>query len=154
MRPARFREFVLDALPKAPEIQTVDAWDGRSFGLHLTFTNGSQIWVGISTAAAPGDQADTPEMPVHVEAPAEVAYPELYADGKITPARAEEYLTAALTNSGCDEIESVYPYGPDAKNPGVGVRFHSGARAFFLFELAGRPGQSAGGQKYNLPSAF
>ncbi|MFH8990893.1 hypothetical protein [Streptomyces sp. NPDC017940] len=154
MRPARFQEFTLDVLPKAPEIQTVNVWDGRAFGLHLTFNTGSQLWIGSTAQAAPGEQGDQAETPVHGDTPAEVPYPDLYEGGKITPARAEDYLAAALTNSHNDEIASVYPYGSEAKNPGLGVRFHSGARIFMLFEIAGRPGQSADGQKYSLPPTF
>ncbi|MFF8656842.1 hypothetical protein [Streptomyces huasconensis] len=154
MRPNRCHEFVREALAKAPDIQAVDTWEGRAFGLHITFTTGSQIWAGMTFAAAPGDKGDGPETPVHGETPAEVPMPELFKDGKVSPTGAEVYLAAALTNAHCDEVESAYPYGSEAKNSGVGLRFHSGARAFILFELAGRPGQSAGGQKYNLPAAF
>ncbi|MFH8993243.1 hypothetical protein [Streptomyces sp. NPDC017940] len=154
MRPARFQEFALDVLPKAPEIQTVTTWDGRTFGLHVTFNTGSQLWIGSTAQAAPSEQADQPETPVHGEAPAEAPYPDLYENGKITPARAEAYLAAALTNSHNDEITSVYPYGSEAKNPGLGVRFHSGARIFMLFQSAGRPGQAEGGRDYDLPATF
>lgn len=154
MRPERCHQFVREALAKAPDIQSVDTWDGRSYGLHITFTTGSQIWAGLTFAAAPGDKGDGPEAPVHGDAPAEVSFPELFKDGKTSPTSAEVYLTAALTNAHCDEVERVYPYGSEAKNPGLGLRFHSGARAFMLFEVAGRPGQSADGQKYSLPAAF
>ena len=108
----------------------------------------------MSSALAPGEKHEGEEAPVHAHAPAEVAYPELYEDGKVTPDRAKHYLAAALTNSGCDEIERAYAYADTSTQPGFGVIFHSGARAFCLFAHTARPGQSQGGRKYELQGAF
>ncbi|WP_172385191.1 hypothetical protein [Streptomyces sp. MNP-20] len=154
MRLARFHEFAREALSKAPEVQTVNAWDGRSFGLLITFATGSQIAVGITAAAAPGDKGEGPEVPVHGDAPAETAYPELYESGKITPARAQDYLVAALANSGCDEIQKVYAYASTSSHPGFGVVFHDGARAFCLFEGTARSGQGISSRGHDIPSSF
>lgn len=154
MRPERFHPFAIEALAKAPDVQSVAPWDGRRSGLCITFTTGAQMWVGITYAAAPGDKYEQPETPVHGEPPAEVPYPELYDGGKISPDRAKAYLAAALTNSGCDEIQKAYPYDDTNQHPGFGVIFHSGARAFCLFVQTARPGQSAGGREYELQSAF
>ena len=154
MRPERFHAFAIDALAKAPDIQSVDPWDGRTFGLHITFTTGAQVWGGITCAAAPGEKYEQPEAPVHGEPPAEVSYPDLYEDGKVSPGRAKRYLAAALTNSGCDEIESAYAYPDTNKHPGFGAIFHSGARAFCLFEATARPGQVLGSRNAALQDAF
>lgn len=156
MRTARFLPFASEALSKAPDIQGVEPWDrgDHTRGLHVTFTTGAQLWVGITTSLAPGEKHDQPEAPVRGDAPAEVALPDLYEDGKITPDRAKKYLAAALTHAHCDEIESIYPYTDDAKYPGFGVRFHTGSRVYGLFAQTARAGQGAGGKKFDLQPSF
>lgn len=154
MRPERFRPFIAEALAKAPDVRTVEPWDGRSTGLHVTFSTGAQLWIGATFAAAPGEKYEQPEAPVHAEPPAEVSYPDLYEDGKVSPDRAKRYLAAALMNSGCDEIESAYAYADTNQHPGFGVVFHSGARAFCLLESTARPGQGLGSRNAELQGAF
>lgn len=154
MRPDRFRPFIAEALAKAPDVQSVEPWDGRSTGLQVTFTTGAQMWIGATYAAAPGEKYEQPEQPVHAEPPAEVPYPDLYEDGKVSPDRAKRYLAAALTNAGCDEIERAYPYPDTNKHPGMGVIFHNGAKAFCLFEATARPGQGLGSRNAELQDAF
>ncbi|MFJ5967867.1 hypothetical protein [Streptomyces sp. NPDC093060] len=154
MRPERFRPFIAEALAAAPEVQTVEPWDGRSTGLRVTFRTGAELWLGVSFAAAPGEKYENPEQPVHGKPPAEVPYPDLYEDGKVSPDRAKRYLAAALTNAGCDEIERAYPYPDTNKHPGMGVVFHNGAKAFCLFEATARPGQGMGSRNAELQGAF
>ncbi|MFF7130701.1 hypothetical protein [Streptomyces sp. NPDC008240] len=154
MRPERFQQFALDALAKAPDVQGVESWDGRSTGFRVTFTTGAELCIGATFAAAPGEKYEQPEQPVHAEPPAEVPYPDLYEDGKVSPDRAKRYLAAALTNSGCDEIARAYPYADTNKHPGMGVVFHNGAKAFCLFEATARPGQGIGGRNAALQGAF
>ncbi|WP_228995169.1 hypothetical protein [Streptomyces sp. DH8] len=159
MRPARFQTFAVDALAKAPDVKSVDPWqeESRPFGVHIMFMSGAQIWAAITATAAPGEDYNQPENPVSYEAPGEVAYPDLYDGGKVTPQLAERYLAAALTNSGSAEIDSVYAYSvkdPATNHPGVGVRFHSEARIQLLFQHTARAGQDKGARPFDLQSAF
>ncbi|MFF4178976.1 hypothetical protein [Streptomyces sp. NPDC001750] len=160
MRPQRFQEFAVETLLKAPDVETAEPWqEGRPYGIHVTFSGGAQLWAAI-TAAALSDDYDRPEVPVHDVPPAEVPVPDLYEDGKITPARAEQYLAATLSNSGNAEIKRVYTYTTgdraDAPNnhPGLGLEFHSGSRIFTLFAHTARPGQGKGGREFELQSSF
>ncbi|MCR8946045.1 hypothetical protein NW249_28455 [Streptomyces sp. OUCMDZ-4982] len=159
MRPARFQQFAVEALAKAPDVKSVDPWqeDSRPFGVHIMFMSGAQIWAAITATAAPGEDYKQPENPVVYEAPAEVAYPDLYDDGKVTPQLAEKYLAAALTNSGSGEIAAVYAYtvkDPATAHPGVGVQFHSEARIQLLFQHTARAGQDKGSRPFDLQTAF
>jgi len=155
MRLNTFHTFALSALAQAPDVQSVEPWDRGAEhlrGLHVTFSTGAQIWVGVTAAAAPGDKWEGPEAPVEGEPPAEIAYPQLFDNGQITPARAQEYLAAALTNSGDKRIAKAYGYSSEAQHPGFGAIFHDGARAFCLFHHTARAGQSIGGRE--LQAAF
>lgn len=155
MRLNTFHTFAVTALAQAPDVHTVEAWDRGAEhlrGLHITFSTGSQVWLGITAAAAPGDKWEGPEVPVEGEPPAEVAYPQLYVDGTVTPARAQEYLAAAITNAGSKEVQHAYGYSSETKHPGFGVIFHDQARAFCLFHHTARAGQAIGGRE--LQAAF
>ena len=153
MRPARFHKFALDALAKAPDVQSVEPWDrgDHTHGIKVTFSTGSQVWFGMTTASPPGAKVD--EDPVVTGEPAaEVPYPALFEDGKVTPGRAQHYLAAAITNSGHTEVAGAYGYDPTNKHPGFGVIFHSGAKAYCMFHHNARPGQDVGGRE--LQAAF
>ncbi|MGW3196288.1 hypothetical protein ACWDBD_17215 [Streptomyces sp. NPDC001118] len=156
MRPERFQQFATEALAQAPDVRSVEPWDDgwRSRGMQVTFTTGSQLWIGISGALAPGEKHESPEAPVHGEAPAEVPFPELVEGGTVSPDRAKRYLAAALTNSGCDEIYKAYAYADTSKHPGFGAVFHNGAKVFCLFEATARPGQGLGSRNAALQDAF
>lgn len=156
MRLDTFHTFAQTALAQAPDVQTVEAWDRGAEhlrGLHIVFSTGAQIWVGVTAAAAPGDKWAGPEIPVEGEPPAEVPYPPLFEDGKVTPRRAQEYLAAALTNSGDKRIAQAYGYSSEAQTAGFGVVFHDTARAFCLFHHTARPGQALGGRAFDLQTA-
>jgi hypothetical protein len=157
MRLDTFHRFAVSALAEAPDVQSVKAWDRGAEhlrGLHVTFTTGAQFWIGITAAAAPGDKWQGPEVPVEGDPPAEIGYPDLLQDGKITPARAQAYLAAAISNSGDKQIERAYGYSSEAQTPGFGVVFHNGARAFCLFHHSARPGQGIGGRAFDLQTAI
>lgn len=159
MRPARFQDFAIEALLASPGITAAEPWqDDRPFGLHLRFTEGSQLWVAITTALASGERHDAPEAPVHGDAPAAMALPELYDGGQTSPERAEQYIAAALANTGSTEIARTYAYSTNGDapsvHPGVGVVFHSGARAFLAFAHTARPGQDKGTRAFDLQGAF
>lgn len=155
MLPARFHTFALEALAKAPDVQSVDNWDrgDHTHGIKVTFSNGSQVWFGMTLTAAPGARGD--EDPVITAPPAaEVAYPQLYEGGTVTPERAEQYLAAAITNSGHAEVKNGFAYGPDTQHPGFGVVFHSGAKIYCLIHHTARMGQDKGSRAFQLQEAF
>ncbi|WP_030208650.1 hypothetical protein [Streptomyces sp. NRRL S-87] len=156
MRPARFQEFAIEMLPKAPDVQSVDngAEEGRPYSLHVTFTNGSQVWIGVTGALAPGEKHEQEEQPIHGEAPAEVPYPELFEGGTVTPTRAAAYLAAAVTHSRNTEVLSAEPYSDEAQNPGFVVVFHNGAKIFCVFTHTARAGQGRDGRAFSLQAAF
>ncbi|WP_329127222.1 hypothetical protein [Streptomyces sp. NBC_01465] len=149
MRSERFQQYCLTALAKGPDIQAVEPWSNtveRPMGLALT------------TVAAPGQKLDQTEIPVTGEKPAEIPLPDLYEDGKISPARAELYLAALLTNGGSEELlrASGYSGRPvPAMHPGVGVEFHSGGKANLPFAHTARSDKQFGGKPFlNLHSEF
>ncbi|MER6103636.1 hypothetical protein ABT115_15260 [Streptomyces sp. NPDC001832] len=162
MRPARFQDFAVETLLKAPEIKNAEPWTepDRTFGIHLTFNTGAQLWAAITATAAPGDDYDRPEIPVAYEPPAEVAWPDPYEGGKVTPPRAEAFLAAAFTNSGSGEIARAYEYSAGATptrptaHPGMGIVFHDESRIQVLFQHTARAGQDKGGRSFDLQDAF
>jgi len=160
VRSERFQQFCLDALAKGPDIQAVEPWSeegSRPRGLAITFSSGAQLWTGITGVAAPGEKLDQPEAPVTGMPPAEVSLPSLYEQGMITAERAEAYLAALLINAASDEIARAYSYSDrptPAMHPGVGVEFHSGARANLPFVHTARPGQGRGRNAFQLQSEF
>jgi len=157
MRPARFHQFAIDTLPKAPDVQAVEdgGESGRPYSLHVTFTNGSQVWIGVTGTLAPGDKYDIEEQPVHGDAPSEIPYPPLFDSGNVTPATAQAYLAAATTNTGNTEILAAEPYNDDdVQNPGFGVTFHNGAKIWCLFTHTARAGQARGNRAYDLQGSF
>jgi hypothetical protein len=156
MRLDTFHRFALDALAQAPDVQAAEPWDRGAEhlrGIQVTFSTGAQVWIGVTAAAAPGDKWEGPEVAVEGEPPAEVPYPPLYEDGKVTPQRAQAYLAAALANSGDKRIERAYGYDSEAQTAGFGVVFHDTARAFCLFHHTARPGQGLGGRAFDLQTA-
>jgi hypothetical protein len=150
--------YAVDALTAAPDIQRAETWsDGdRPFGPTVTFSTGARLWLALTRAAAPGASLDA-EAPVTGQAPAEVPLPDLYADGKITAGRAEQYLAAVLTNAAHSEVARVHTYSgltPAAMHPGVGIVFHSKARVHLPFVHTARAGQDRGRAPFQLQSEF
>lgn len=157
MRLDTFHQFAIDALAKAPDVQTVAPWDrgaNHLRGIHVTLSTGSQFWIGVSAAAASGDKWEGPEIPVEGEPPAEVPFPELYEGGKVTPARAQAYFAAAIANSRNKQVKEAYAYSSEAQTAGFGVIFHNEARGFCLFHHTARPGQDRGNRVFDLQAAF
>ncbi|MBT2439017.1 hypothetical protein J7E93_02550 [Streptomyces sp. ISL-36] len=156
MRLDTFHQFAVSALAAAPDVLSAEAWDRGAEhlrGIHVTLTTGAQFWLGVTAAAAPGDKWEGPEIPVEGEPPAEVAYPQLFENGKASPARAQEYFAAALANSGNKQIAEAYAYSSEAQTPGFGVIFQNEARAFCLIHHTARPGQGVGGRAFDLQAA-
>jgi hypothetical protein len=163
MRPERFQQLLIHLLPKAPDVQHVEAWQegaARPHGVVVTFTSGSRLWAAVSSQLPPGQKGDAADVPVTGEPPAEVSVPPLFEGGKVSPVRAEAYLAATLNNSRHEEIARAYGYSEGATatrptaHPGVGVTFHSGGRGFALFVHTARPGQERGGRGLDLQSQF
>ncbi|MFF9787186.1 hypothetical protein [Streptomyces nigrescens] len=141
MRPERFMNFVAETLDKAPGTQARPWQDGtnRPYGVHVRFVSGGELRLGVTAAAPPGENHDKPEIPVTGEPPAETRLPDPV--GKpVDPIAAEQYIAAALANSGNNEIKNVYGYSSRATDtsptahPGVGVEFHSTGKGFLLFQ--------------------
>ncbi len=163
MRPSRFQEFCLTSLT-APDIKAVDSWHEpgrRPFGLEVTFSRGSRLWLGITASAAPGEKYGQPETPVTGACLPEEPWPTLYdvVKGSITADSAERYLAAALTNTCHVEIARVWTYTASARDtlprqPGVGVEFHSGARIFLPMIHTARPEQPRGNTAFRLQEQF
>lgn len=130
MRLDRAHQFILDSLTKAPGTASAALW-GRgphTCGIHVTLDTGTQVWIGVTVAAAPGDKGGGPEIPVTDVPPAAVPYPVLNPSGHSL----QEYLAAAVTNAGNAEVAHAYRYPQQAKHPGFGIVFHSGAKVFCL----------------------
>lgn len=136
MRLDTFHQFALTVLPQAPDITAVEPWDREAdhlCGLRITLSSGAQILLGITAVSAPGDRWEGPETPVTGTPPAHWPYPDLYDGNKTTPGRAQQYLAAAIANSGDPRIEKTYGYTTEGKGRGFGVVFHDGAKIFCLF---------------------
>ncbi|MEU5436390.1 hypothetical protein AB0G73_23850 [Streptomyces sp. NPDC020719] len=126
------------------------------YGIVITTTSGSRLWVTITSVLAPGARIDDADVPVPGEPLTAVPVPALYQDGKITPRAAEAYLAATLTNSAHPEIRRAYGYTDNAptRHPGVGIEFHSGAKVYLPFAHTARAGQNRGRERYRLQNDF
>lgn len=154
MRPARFHAFAATALAAAPEITDVQTWDGRTFGLVVTFTSGSRAWIGITGALPPGVKFADDDTPVQGDPPTAAPWPDLYdTDKAISAQRASAYMAAALTNTADPELAAAAPY-EGLQNPGFSAAFHNGAKTFAIVVHTARPGQDKGTTDYRLQSTF
>ncbi|AYG78025.1 hypothetical protein DWB77_00132 [Streptomyces hundungensis] len=120
----RFTQFCVQALPPSgPDITAVEPWQGDdapAYGIAVTFSSGSRLWLQITGGLAPGAQAREPSTPA--SAPVPVPLPALFDEtGTVSPLRAEAYLTAALTHTDNTEIARAYGYsnrpGQTAQHP-------------------------------------
>ncbi|MFF5977186.1 hypothetical protein ACFY7C_37440 [Streptomyces sp. NPDC012769] len=135
---------------------SAEPWDrGKEHlrGVHVTLTTGAQFWIGVTCAAAPGDKWEGPEIPVEGEPPAEVPYPNLFEEGKVTPERAQHYFAAAMVNSGNKQVADAAAFDPESHHPGFRVVFHNEAKGFCLFHHTARAGQTLGGRAFDLQAA-
>lgn len=138
MRPARFQEFAIKAFGRGTEVAAVEPWqDGtrRPYGVQVRFNTGTTLNVSITAVTPPGERFTEPEVPVEAAPPVEVAVPDLYEAGKVTPKRAERYLAALLANAGSSEVAEAFAYSDretPPMNPGLGVNFHNGGKAHML----------------------
>ncbi|MEW1760532.1 hypothetical protein AB0393_28970 [Streptomyces cyaneofuscatus] len=153
MGPEDVQELCTEILAKGPDITAADPWTdaSRPAGLLITFRSGARLWAGITTAgatgadAAPGQAAAAPPLPALFD-----------GAGKITPARAEQYLTAVLLAAHAPQIISAYGYSATspARHPGVGLYLAGGARAFLPFIYTAAHGKKPHPRPFNLDAAF
>ncbi|MER5890321.1 hypothetical protein ABT160_41390 [Streptomyces sp. NPDC001941] len=150
MRLDSFHTFAVSALAAAPDVQSAQPWDRGAEhlrGVHVTLVTGAQFWIGLTSAAAPGDKWVGEETPVEGDRPAEVPFPELFdSSKKASLARTSCYFAAAVINSGNAQIASAYAF---SSGRGFGVVFHDEAKGFARFHHNGRAGQGLGGQPFN-----
>ncbi|MFI6689198.1 hypothetical protein [Streptomyces sp. NPDC050485] len=163
MRLARFTQFCIQTLPQGgPDITSVDPWQGDDApvaGFTVTFATKSRLWLQVTGSPAPGASADDSDTPVSGPAPEHIPLPALFDEAnKVSPQRAEAYLTAVLTNSDSTEIAQVYGYShrtdQPAKNPGIGAILHNGARLYVPFVHTAQPGQDRGRNPFRLQATF
>lgn len=161
MRPERFQTFAIDAFRRGSEIKSAEPWQEerkRPYGVKVQFQTGAELWLAITVQSADGEKYSEPEKPVQAEPPAQVATPDPYAGaGKVSVKKAELHLAALLENAGSPEARSAYAYSAadeQSQHRGLGVRFHSGARAYMLVQYATRPGQARPTQQQEIPPEF
>lgn len=136
MRPQRFQEYALEAY-RAAGLQAEPWQDGtsRPFGIRVTLPGGAQAAHAITFQSAEGEKYSEPEQPVEKDAPEALPVPDLGA-GKPAAPQLELYLAALVNNAGSQEIARVWAYSDrehPPQNPGFGVEFHTGARAYCMF---------------------
>jgi hypothetical protein len=153
MGPGEVQELCTEILAKGPDITSADRWadTSRPSGLLITFSSGARLWTAITTAAATGTD---PAPAAPVTAP---PLPKLFdSSGKITPARAEQYLSAVLMAAHAPEIISAYGYSTTspARHPGVGLYLSDGGRAFLPFVYTAAPRKRPAARAFTIDIAF
>ncbi|MCX4826697.1 hypothetical protein OG883_44455 [Streptomyces sp. NBC_01142] len=151
--PEQVQEPCTEILAKGPDITSADRWtdSSRPSGLVITFSSGARLWTGITTAGAisadstPAAHATAPPLPTLFD-----------SAGKITAARAEQYLAAVLMAAHAPEITSAYGYSSTsaARHPGVGLHLAGGARAFLPFVYTAAHGKKPAARPFTIDAAF
>ncbi|MFE9121309.1 hypothetical protein [Streptomyces sp. NPDC007172] len=159
----RFTQFCVQALPSSgPDITGVEPWQGDdapAYGIAVTFSSGSRLWLQITGGLAPGTQAGDTTTAATVPDLEPVPLPALFdVTGTVSPLRAEAYLTAALTHTDSTEIAQAYGYssrpGQPAQHPGLGVILRNGARLYLPFVHTAKAGQDRGRSPFRLQTNF
>ncbi|MEU2955760.1 hypothetical protein [Streptomyces xanthochromogenes] len=148
--------------PSCPDITAVEPWQGDdapAYGIAVTFSSGSRLWLQITGGLAPGTQAGDTTTPASGPALEPVPLPALFDEtGTVSPLRAEAYLTAALTHTNSTEITQAYDYssrpGPPAQHPGLGIILNNGARLYLPFVHTAKAEQDRGRSPFRLQSSF
>ena len=153
MDPGEVQELCTEILAKGPDITSADRWTdtSRPSGLLITFSSGARLWTAITTAGATGADP-TPAAPA-----AAPPLPTLFdSSGKITPGRAEQYLSAVLMAAHAPEITSAYGYSTTSptRHPGVGLYLTDGSRAFLPFVYTAAPGKKPAARAFTIDAAF
>lgn len=125
MRPADFRDHLVDLLKNSPEVQQVAVPDGgpHPYALSAVVAGKEQRWQVIGQLAD-GAKHDTPTPPVAGQPPAWVDAP--------VSASPDAWLAGVLGRSEPSDVErfEVWSAREGASSPGVTVRFRNGERAF------------------------
>ncbi|MFG2211017.1 hypothetical protein [Streptomyces sp. NPDC048638] len=151
--PEEVQELCTEILAKGPDITTVERWTDatRPAGLVITFRSGARLWTAITTAGATGTD---PSADAPAAAP---PLPALFDDaGKITAARAEQYLTAVLLAAHAPQVVGAYGYSTaaPAQHPGVGLHLTGGARAFLPFIYTAAHDKKPHTRPFHLDATF
>ncbi|GAA3711604.1 hypothetical protein ACRWOO_02875 [Streptomyces sp. NEAU-PBA10] len=153
MGPEQVQELGTEILAKGPDITSVERWTdtARPSGLMITFSSGARLWTGVTTAGATASEPSTSAL---AAAP---PLPTLFDNaGKITAARAEQYLVAVFMAAHAPEITSAYGYSSasSARHPGIGLYLAGGARAFLPFIYTAAPGKRPAARAFTIDATF
>ena len=124
MRPADFRDHLVDVLKNTPDVQRVEALDGGPYpyALAATVAGKERRWQVIGQLAE-GAKHDTPTAPVHGQ-------PAAFAAAPVTAAP-DAWLGGVIGAADSAELQRIDVWSARGKNDaGLTVLFHNGERAF------------------------
>jgi hypothetical protein len=125
MRPADFRDHLVDLLKNSPDVQRVAVPEGGPYPYALAATvAGKELRWQIIGQLADGARHDTPTAPVEGQPPAWTDVP--------VSASPDAWLAGVVGRSEPKDVEQleVWSARREASSPGVTVRFRNGERAF------------------------
>jgi len=146
MRIHRFQQLLKETINnnKPDVLDSVRTFEEAGYtdkpaGLVLAFTTGAQFYIQVVRSSVPGgDDPSKEEKIVEKEAPPAIPMPPLaYQGSKVRTRDIEQFIKAAIINSGSKEVAEVEAYS-DRDNSafyryGLTVKFHSGAAVYILF---------------------
>lgn len=124
MRPADFRDHLVDLLKNTPDVQRVEILDGGPYpyALAATVAGKERRWQVIGQLAE-GAKHDTPTAPVHGQPAAWTAAP--------VTASPDAWLGGVIGSVEAADTKQIDVWTARGKNdPGLTVFFHNGERAF------------------------
>ncbi|WP_060905367.1 hypothetical protein [Streptomyces scabiei] len=125
MRPAEFRDYLLDLLKNSPDVQKVQVIESgkHPYALAATVAGKDQRWQVIGQLAD-GAKHDAPTAPVQAGPPAFTAAP---VDGP-----PDAWLAGVIGAAEPADTERIQVWSSreDKKDPGLTVFFHNSERAF------------------------
>lgn len=156
MGPEQVQELCTETLVKGPDITVAERWtdNSRPSGLMITFSSGARLWTGVTTANADSVASTASAADAPSGAP---PLPDLFdSAGKITPIRAEQYLTAVLMTAQAPEITRAYSYSSTTprRHPGIGIHLADGTRAFLPFVYTAAHGKKPAARAFTIDAAF
>jgi hypothetical protein len=125
MRPAEYRDYLVDLLKNTPDVQKVDALeDGKHpYGVTVTVAGREQRWQIIGQLAE-GGKHDIPTAAVQ-------GAPAAYQDAPVTGAP-DAWLAGVIGAADSSEVRAIEAWSTREGGgaAGVTVDFHNGERAF------------------------
>ncbi|MEU5772671.1 hypothetical protein ABZ819_05115 [Streptomyces venezuelae] len=124
MRPADFRDYLVDLLKNTPDVQRVEVIDDGShpYALAVTVAGRESRWQVIGQLAE-GAKHDTATAAVHGGPPAFEAAP--------VGGSPDAWLAGVIGGAEPVEVERLGVWSvEEGRKPGVTVNFHNGERAF------------------------